>query len=247
MKTIATRVIGATLLCVLAGASAANAQGGVNLAWNDCPAEGGVANLDFDCGSNAGSNVAVATFVLPVNAPQVVGIYAVVNVLGAAGAPLPVWWAMQSGGCRYGSLSYSTDFNSAPFDVTTQCSDVWQGQAIGGLYYDMSYLGDPGRARFRMIAAVPGSQSKSLVAGREYYGFKMQVNNAKSGGAGSCEGCAAPVTLELGLLQIAQPYGVGDFNLTTPITQNVITWQGTRSGLTPVTHRTWGQVKSLYR
>jgi len=245
MNAIARRFIGPVLLCVLVYAPAALAQGGVNLAWNDCPAEGGLANLDFGCGTNTGVNQAVASFVLPADAPQVVGIYAVIDVQGEA---LPAWWSMQSGGCRYGALSYSTDFTAENYGASSHCFDVWQGQAIGGLDYALNYGGDPGHARFRIVAAVPGNEAKSLVAGREYYGFRMTMNNSKSSGATSCAGCTSPVTLALSLLQIAQPYGVGDFNLTAPITRNTATWQGTGgSGVTPVARRTWGQIKNLYR
>ena len=241
----ATRLLATVLLCVLVPA-AALAQGGVNFAWENCPAEGGGQNLDFACGSNAGSNAAVATFVLPANAPQVVGIYASVEIYGTG--TLPAWWSLQSGGCRAGLINYSTDFTGAPFDAATQCYDVWQAQAIGGPDYKVSVGGDASHARFRMIAAVLGSQAKSLVAGREYYGFRMIVSNAGSTGAGSCDGCSTPAGLVLSLVQIAQPLGVGDFDLTAPIQQNAITWLGYCGlGLTPAARKTWGQVKRLYR
>ncbi len=253
--------LAASLLGALLHAPLALAQGGVNLAWNNCPAEGGTANLDFACGSNAGIQSAVASFVLPADAPRVVGIYAVIDVYGTVkpgacdgpGCPpleaLPPWWQLQSGGCRYGSLTYTTDFTVTPFDAATRCFDVWRANAIGGLDYGFALGGNAGHARFRVVAAVPSSQQKSLVAGREYYGFRMRVNNARSTGDGSCGGCTSPVSLVLSLLQIAQPAGVGDFNLTAPIGQNFVTWQRSQSPLdvTPAARRSWGQIKSLYR
>lgn len=228
-------------------ASAALAQPGINLSWNDCGLNG-QANQAFACNTNSGAPFTlIASFVPPANINQLVGMSAQIDITTDQ-ATLPDWWGF--GGCRATS-SLVTDFGfvSGPFS----CTDVWQGAAAGGYAYDIGF-GSPNRARFRIQCAIPADNPQAVDPSTEYYAFKALILKAKTTGAGSCAGCTFPGCIVLNSIQLFQPLEVGnDPTIGNPKDRNFATWQSTPVTVppcpvsTPTRSTSWGTLKSLYR
>src|SRR5436190_13899068 len=98
-------------LCCAAPASA----GGINLGWNDCPPGAGYALTEtFACNTNSGTpHILVGSFVAPAGLSAMFANDIVID-MATESDPLPDWWSMNSGGCRYGSLTSSVDFTVSP-------------------------------------------------------------------------------------------------------------------------------------
>ena len=103
----------------------------------------------------------------------------------------------------------------------------------------------------RLTCAVPFDNRGEVLAGTEYYAFKMNVLRAKTTAAGSCAGCADAVCIVLDNIQLFQPPEQNnDPMISSPADRNFVTWQAadpTCPASTPAANKTWGQVKSLYR
>jgi hypothetical protein len=224
-------------------ATTAFAQG-VNLAWSDCGADG-TENRAFACGSNSGTNPLVATVVAPQALTRFVGIDVVMDLISQSD-PLPAWWDLVGGtGCRPTSLSMSTDFSGTP-SGGANCEDVFLGGGGGGVgRYGIAEGGITNRARIVAFWAVPDERALST---NETYMFRMVINNQNTT---TCAGCADPVCIVLNMIRLAQPAGVGDFEVSGAPTggRDYVTWQGpgANCATVPTKNRTWGQVKSLYR
>ncbi len=239
-------------LALLGAAQLPAYAAGANLTWNACASEGGAANKDFACNSNAGTNVLYASFVLATDQPLCTGIEATVEV-SASTDSLPSWWQLFNvGSCRRTSLSASFDFSN---DSGTSCTDMWQGAGVGGLGAYHTYWTTPrvpsgaaNQASIRLGAAVPITSPLQLTSGIEYYAFKLMVNNAKSTGAGSCSGCATPGCILLSELNVVQSDNQHEA-LTEAQTSNRVTWQAaaTCPGAMARQNITWGQVRSVMR
>ena len=234
-------------------ASVAHAAAGVNLTWSasSCYPEAPTPNKTFACNSNSGGNTMTASFSPSADQPNFVGVEGLID-LQTDGTSLPAWWEFFTGGCRPTALSTSADFTLSP---ATTCVDPWAGQAGGGLtaYKTMAnFTGVPEvftayGARIKVAYAV--AVESPILAGTEYYAFKVTISNTKSTGTGSCAGCTTGATLVLNQIRSAESTA-GSFQiLTDPITNQCITWQ--TSGRTclsvPAHNRSWGQIKSLYR
>ncbi len=243
-------------------ASAALAQGDLRLGWNNCRADGGLQNTSFTCATNTGSEILVGTFVPPFDLPAVIGLEALLYVIGeptysycdGPGCPppgnydLPSWWHLQAGGCRATSLIASCNFASEPFASSTHCLDVWYGQAFAGLQYDYPHLSTKS-ARLRVAVAVNEASAAALVAGQEYYGFQVIVRNTKTVGTGACDGCCTPVTILFDTMTLTnmQPDGAAYFTFYPSGYEFFATWQNPSSCPTPTRNRTWGEIKATYR
>jgi hypothetical protein len=230
------------------GASAASAQGQINLAWNDCGAAGAV-DAAFACNTNSGAPFSmVASFVAPGALPEFLGISAQIDMKFDSGT-VPDWWAHGTGFCR-GTTGLATnfDFTSGPFT----CFDFYIGSAAGGFAYDVGF-GTPNRARFRVQCAVPFDNRGAIDGSTgEIYAFKGNVLRSKTTGTGNCLGCEIAGCIVLNEMQLFQPPAqANDPVITTPGTGNHVTWQGGANtncpASTPTKSATWGQVKSLYR
>lgn len=241
-------MVGALLVL---GASAASAAG-INLSWDDC-GTAGTQNKTFACNSNAGAPfTAVASFDPPAGVNEFIGLEAQMDITtDQAPGSLPDWWKHGSGQCRGTTgLSASFDFTTGPFGP---CIDVFAGGASGGFSYDVGF-GSPGRARLRVLCAVPAENASVVDPGTEYYGFKINFLRPKTTGAGNCVGCTNSACIVLNEIKLVQPFAAGnDPQLFNPRERNWITWQSPATGppgcpLTTATQsKTWGQVKSLYR
>lgn len=229
----------AALLALLA--SAAHAQGGINLYWNSCQ---GAPARTFACNTNSGNSFVFGSFVAPYGVTAMSANEIVIDVL-SSNVAIPQWWELKNAGaCRPNALSVSFD---ATTDVSGNCADYWQGQAVGGIgaYQVLS----PFKRRIIAVGAVPPSAVGPLEAGTEYFSFRIAINHSASTGSGSCAGCLEPVCLVLNSIKLTQPVGVGDFLLYTPAVNNCVSWQGglPQCCFVPTRSRTWGSVKALYR
>ena len=239
---------------VLFGASSVLA-GGINLAWNNCASEGGSANRSNACDSNAGTNVLTGSFVLDSDLAAVLGIEIVLDFIAGDGtSDIPPWWDMGDAGCRAGSLTANPSVNAA----NTVCTDwgnsaatstfLWFGQVCGPA---IPIANCPAHRRIVLWFAVPVADVVNLVAGQEYFGFNLRLDNAKTVGTPTCAGCTAPVCIVLNSLNVGTTsIEVHQLLSTGTIAgSNMATWQGTGPSClaVPVKNRTWGQVKALYR
>ncbi len=237
----------ALLLCgaLLAVSASVASAAGLNLSWTTCGAAG-LANKNFACTSNTGSNVMVASYVAPAGTEGITGMEAVIDLQSAA-ATLPAWWQFKNvGACRQTALS------ALPAGAACD-GDYWAGQASGGITaYITPYATAANRARLLIIYAVPSTLAAPVDADVEYFAFTATVSNAKTVGTGSCAGCADPVCIVLNEIKLTQGVGIGDFRIQNPADRNYVSWQGgvVAGGCpaaTPARNATWGSVKSLYR
>jgi hypothetical protein len=246
-----------TLLCglLLALVATTASAAGVNLRWNACPGDGGVANRNSTCASNTGSNVLVGSFLSDTDILGVTGIEVVVD-LASAGASLPAWWQFNAAGsCRQTSLSVNPTISA----TAAACADWANGAAAGGLAAYKLGLYGPTSARIIIGFATGAQPPPDVLGGQEYFGFNANINNAKTVGTGACAGCTVPVCLVLNSINVVPGILAGHklIGPTNGTDSNFATWQGGVIGgsplgtgcpaATPTRNTTWGSVKSLYR
>ena len=250
----------AILLCALliVSAPAPARAGTVNFFWDDCVGNGGVSNRDFvNCASTTSSGVEAAcgSFLLSQPMSDFVGIEFLIDLQTDA-TSMPAWWNFfpMAGACRGSALSATVDFSAFP-NVQQACSDPFGTAGVGAFatYGIGSRFGGGlplNRAYLVGAAAIPSAHA--LVAGTEYYGFRIALKKDKSNTslAGSCVGCAEKVALGLHSLKAVGQAPESFETIQSPQTSNCITWQGAGVALcasTPARNRTWGSIKSLYR
>ena len=240
-------------------ASVAAAAPGTNLRWAACFGDGGTANKAFTCNSNAGTNSLSGSFELGADILQANGLEIVID-LASAGTTLPAWWQFKNvGTCRQTALAMSTSLSP----LAVNCADWAAGQATGGIgAYTVGGLG-PNSARVKLVTAVPAAALADLFAATEYYGFNMNITNAKTLGTvaiPACAGCNTAVCIVFNSIKVTTQIAANDRTITgatNGIDSNYATWQGgtgviTGAGqgcpaATPTRSATWGSVKSLYR
>ncbi len=202
------------ITAALATAGAASAAP-LSLAWDQCLPEGGIQHKYFACDTNARNEVLVASFVSPVDMPNLLGVPAVIEGRTAGSVPLPDWWQVYNpGSCRQTAVAVSADFLSSP---GTACTDPWQGEGtFAGVTACYTYEHQPpfplpfvmpDAFSLRVVAALSTSNGVPITAGREYYAFKLILSHARSTGAGSCAGCATGLCLTLKQLTLAPESG----------------------------------------
>jgi len=247
------------LLSLIIPASSARAAG-LNLAWDQCWPEGGVAAKSFACGVNTGYWEIVGSFVPSQPHARFVA-YEVKLDIQSQSNTLPDWWQFyNNGSCRETALSVTFDFTTSP---QSGCTDPFEGAAMGGIgYYATVGSPRPGYSP-RLNAAQVGmavamANAKYLSAGTEYYCFRLRLLNRASTGGGACAGCATPACLTLSEVLVydetPEPREGQQSNPSPPeqLTQqslnNMIGWQDTGTSCqSAVKNKTWGQLKSLYR
>lgn len=233
---------GATLFLALASPSFA--QGGIDLAWNDC-GNNGLASRSFSCASNSGEDVLVGSAITGIDMPQLNAAYAVLDL--SSDPFLSSWWQLDTGGCREGALTPGFDFSTG----YSSCLDPWAGAANGGTIYGPQQ--GPLLSRIRIFCTTP--TPTAVLGTEEYYFFRLTLSHVKATGNGSCGGCATKACLVLELIELSDPsLGPDHLTLNTPIFRQYVTWQGGQSNCpgvdqtpVPVRASTWGLVKSLYR
>ena len=244
-----TLSITCVFLTLTAGVAAAGG-GGLNLGWGACGGHPASLNADFACNTNTGAHSLWGSFVAPSFVTAMTGSEMVLD-LQAASAEVPAWWAMRpSGTCRSGSLSSNFDFTTAD----PVCHDYWQGVGVGGHVQDPIVAGQ-NRTRFRLIAAIAQGSPEitAIPEGLEVYSFKLNINHARTTGAGSCPGCQVAACIVLNSIKLYQPADNpgGNKFISALAVRNFVTWQGGLGtyclDVTPARNTTWGSVKALYR
>ncbi len=199
---------------VVALATAAGAEPGGNISWDQCWPEGGSATKFFACNTNTGSAELVGSFQLAADMADFIGISIILDGGTADGNPLPDWWQLfNASACRQTALTCSFDFSASP---RTACTDPWQGLAQGGIAAYQTELFPPPMPinvpapdvlRIKLAGAL--LSPVALSAGVEYYGYRMQIQYTKSVGDGACAGCARGLCLELTQLRASSNSGPG--------------------------------------
>ncbi|MEO7868135.1 MAG: hypothetical protein ABIU54_10900, partial [Candidatus Eisenbacteria bacterium] len=119
-----------TLVAAIMAVSASTAMaGGVNIGWTDCFISGlSFSNMNNACTVNTGLVGTAYVSVIPtIPMTQVVSTTVVVDIQTGT-ATLPLWWSLQSGGCRAGAgvMDYSATFAiigcPSIFEATTDTS-----------------------------------------------------------------------------------------------------------------------------
>lgn len=246
---------GLLAIALMASPAAAHAAG-VNLSWTNCYPDGAISNRSFACDTNAGTNVAIGSYVTP--ASELADVIALDIVLAVAteGSTLPAWWQMRNADtCRKTAMSVSAVFPES----MSQCVDYWQNQASAGSYYKP---GTYGAATAQLLLGVFVSNLTRLgpqAGNTEYASFALSISNIKTVGGDACAGCDAAACIVLNGITV-NTYRGQVLKLSGGAAgpgSDAITWQGgggITSNLgagcpaaTPTRNRTWGQIKSLYR
>jgi len=246
-------------------ARAASTPPGVNLRWDNCFGDGGVANKAFACDTNAGSERLVLSFVLSEPLANVDGVEIAVEV-AATSTQLPAWWQfVDFSNCRPQGISITAALPPA----AVNCTDWASGLASMNIAsYTVGFTG-PSSARLLSANAVRASDVATVLPGVEYSAANFLINHGRTVGAGACAGCDVPVCVIAGQLGIftSDSQSVDLFVGANGPSSQVATWQGgvaTNLRLehfgdrfetigdcvlsnTPTRVSTWGAVKALYR
>ena len=232
------------LMGLSAGLARAGA-GGLNLGWDECGGQPASQDRAFLCNTSSGSNTLVASFVAPCCLTKVTRIDFVLDLQSASDG-FPDWWAFAPGSCRYSSLTMDL-FASGPFT----CSDYWTGRlpSIGVWPYEVF----KNRMRIKRGIAIFPDYAGPIPEGTETYLLKYVIDNARTTGSGSCEGCATGICIVLNSANVMQAAGTpgGDKFISAPASRSWATWQGGIGSncyqATPARNATWGSIKTLYR
>jgi hypothetical protein len=252
----------ASLLALLAlgslvfgvAAAAAGAAEGIYLSWNDCPlAPSASQNRINACNQNLGQSELLCAFSLAQPIDSVLAIEVIVDVQHSA-TVLPPWWQFNDGSCRERSATADADFGAR-----IACEDMWgDAKPAGSLqqYIVGQPGGNPNQARMRIAIATTSEHMRTLGAASTYYAARIVINETATVPPKECSGCSEQACLVLNAIVIGRPprpLGAPSGNVVLdvpgPGNGNWATWQGNGVDCTtvPVTRKTWGQVKSLYR
>jgi hypothetical protein len=241
---MAVAIGAAVLICPCRARSAA----GLYLSWDECSNSSlAHSGLSSSCLTDAADQSLYCAFVLPQAIDSVIAVEIVVDIQ-LSEAVLPAWWQFDTGGCRNGSLTASSDFTS-----NTACTDFWLGEATEGVplvYTTTEPRGGQNQARIVIPVALPSGHLRSLNAAEEYYAARLIFHGSRTS---SCPGCLAPACLVLNSILIGRtPSAGGNLVLDAPGPgeANWARWQGGAGAncmAVPVRTTTWGQLKSLYR
>jgi len=258
------RILPVLVVVALALPSVAIAGGpGVNIRWDNCYGDSGVANKLFACNTNTGAENLVLSFQLPSDLPSVSGEEMVVYFEAATPA-LPDWWQFKNAGtCRLTALT----LGAAPPPGTVNCLDWSQGGATGGI--GAYTLGSPAKATLTAVAAVPGSSIQDLSGDTEYFAASLRISHVKTVGTGACGGCDVPVCIVFGHINVTTTILANNIIMTDGANgqaSQIASWQSATTlnlvstchmscnalfdcvpTSTPTRNSTWGAVKSLYR
>jgi hypothetical protein len=240
------------LVLLATSAATASGQGGINLFWDRCYADGGATQALFDCSTNTGTGVLIASVILPADLPQFAAALVTIDVWVADGL-IPPWWQVASGQCRADAVTVSYDPNGFP--EIQNCSPIWDSVVPSQLLAIQSGLWGPSMFRVISVAGVPvGWELSKLADGAELVVCRLIVSHTKSVGTDACEGCRSGACFWLREIKLMQPAGVGDFTVSSQAVNIVVghNAEGYMSApgptcTTPTLNRTWGAIKTLYR
>jgi len=245
-----------TLTLLAAGPPVASAQSGLNLFWDHCAADGGKTVTLFDCSSNAGMAVALASVAIPADMPQFAAAQVIIDVHVADGT-IPPWWQVAAGQCRENRLTASYDPTGFPW--SENCPAIWGEVVPLQVQTIQPGISGPGIFRALSAAAVPAGSERSLVAdGTELTVCRVVVLHGKTVGQDACAGCRVGACFWLKEIYLQQPAGLPNQRIigtsrNTIIGHNAIgefytVFQPSDvQCTTPALNRTWGAIKALYR
>ena len=225
--------------------------GGVNLAWNACASEGGVNTMTFACNANAPLRAMIGSFAPNEAHSDVIGFEAVLNI-SAASDSLPAWWNLYgTGACRQ-SVGLSADFTSEP---ATACTDAWSGQVVGGIgalhtYWTSTRVPgqDPATAQLSLVGAAPRGTLMEVLAGVEYYGFRLTLNSQKTVGTGACGGCTTPVCVSLSNFRLVMSDN-SKVDISSALAGKTVAWQQASPSCpaaVTLNGTVWGQTRAVF-
>lgn len=233
---------------LLAGMPTAGLAAGIAIAWDDCRSGGGAAIRTNACDSEFGVNEWFASFILDSPLVDAVGVIAIFD-LQFAGATIPDWWALQSGGCRVGDLDPVATFVDRP-----GCIDPWADAGSGATALiqgvnPMQPRGAANQMRIYYAAAVPSAQAVHWAAGTTYHAARLRLTNAHTAGPGACAGCSVDACIVLNAIEIQRLSGPDVVLSDGAAGQNIVKWQGQGPdcAAVPIIHTSWGRLRTLYR
>ena len=256
------------LLLLLLAAPAAAAPG-IRLSWDHCSADGRVANKNFACNTNTGTETMVVSYEAPLARTDRLGVEITMEVFASDPVALPAWWLLfNAGSCRSTSLSA----NVADPGLSA-CVDPYGSIGAAGVGAYQVGKWTPNSAQLLIAAAVPATDSFAVGPGIETFAVRVVVNHAKTLGPGACAGCTQPVCIGVGSVNLTSANSIDNIAMVASGPNEGgglmnVTWQGayvtrfTYAGgpalgfidlvcapTTPVPTRarTWGQLRSLYR
>jgi hypothetical protein len=255
-------------LALLLGSTPALAAPGPHLSWDQCSADGQVANKSFACDDNAGSEALVVSYESPVARADRVGVEITLHIT-ATGMELPSWWSVSApGSCRPSALSSSLVGNPV-----SACVNPYGAVAAGGIAsYEMGFM-SPNKVRVRAAAAVPSNAPFAVGPGVEDFAMRLVLSHAQTVGSGACAGCDVRTCLGVGIISLVSTTFGDDIVMLGGSGGGggaaTVTWQHavvlgytvapdrnggffanlecSPSGPNPAARSTWGAVKSLYR
>lgn len=173
--------------------------GSLRLAWNACAGDGGEQTRTFACNTNAQYEYLVASFIAPPGVESLTGFDAELWVVGDAGAPIPNWWRLEAGGCRFQQASVDVSYEICPGPVSDPSGwTILQAAEYSG------GLDAPNVVVLRVTGAI-SQPAPQLEAGQEYGLFTLKLSHART--IGQCAGCAEPVALMLDWVYLRQSGG----------------------------------------
>jgi len=256
----------ALFIVVFAVAAApAHAQGGINLAWNDCITQSNAAvNIQYACDGSRNGNPfrLVPSFIAPDDLHEFVRVLMVFDLTSDAGCsdcsppipPMTDWWRLGVGECRDGNLWIPGSLLGIGTGSTGDCRNPWSGANIGG-GYQWTYLpSSPTRAR--LIAEMARETPTTLAQGQQYFSGVLTLDtfgDVAGQGIGVCAGCCEKRALVLQQVELYQtlpqvPPQQEVYILNTPGTRQHVFWQDSPAlCATPTRRTTWGSIKTTYR
>jgi len=172
---------------------------GINLSWDDCGAAGSSFKF-FDCNSNLGQDVLVASAEAPADLDSVSGFLATIFIKSAG--PLPEWWRFKSPTdftvpihpqCR-DSSAVRLVVDPSSVSCPTILGDFTRSDRFLGYSSEPEYHGDPTLARVRVYGQLMNDVRKVTLSGEGYL-FSLVVTHRQTVGDGSCPGCDLPVCI----------------------------------------------------
>jgi hypothetical protein len=211
---------------------------------------GGTPEIAFDCTPGQGNVYEVFHgFTLDSPAAGVIGARGVVEFRFNGSAGVPPWWEMV-GGCNDGSLTFAyLRGDLCPSYGNLLCgssTETCSGSGVTSMEYG---VGAPNRARAIITVMRPSDSPVDLPTGRNF-AWRLQFNIDNPMGLGPCAGCdAGPVVINLIEVDLSL---AGGGSVAIPSIDFCLSAVGAnQAGLscfeTPITSKTWGRLKTLYR
>lgn len=188
----------------------------------------------FTCDSDPGAHVLVISFAPPARLTNLQHVEVDLRITDPRESGIPDWWALGPGECRDGSLAV------VPGPGNGACFSAWAGQpASASLSWKPS--GQVWERVLQVDVTSLAPDGTSALAGVEYGAARLILDDAHTG---TCGGCDQPMDVAIELLRLFQDPTLASYELTAPLRQGVVMWQG---GSVDATPPTWGRLRRMYR